>query len=94
MSENKVKEMNEKDIKKKENFYEITYKMEKALEELGGMTVILKDGTEIYAFDYTWEIEGNHLFFYFESELDEIARVPATSIKDVIPTELPRYVEY
>jgi len=101
MSENKVKEktqkiqMDEKGIKIKENFYEITAKMENAIQELGGFTVILKDGTEIYAFDYTWEIKkDNHIYFHLESELDEIAIVPATSIKDVISTELPRYIEY
>jgi len=91
---NTKKQMNEKDIMIKENFYEITGKMEKAIKELGGFTVRLKDGTEIYAFDYSWEVIDNHLFFYLQSELDDIATVPATSIKDVIPTEFQRFCEY
>ena len=86
----------EEEILRKEHFYEISEKMEKAIKKYRGFCVILKDGTEIYAFDYSWEIENGHLIFHLENEITDvidIAVVPATSIKKVVPVDFRDYLE-
>jgi hypothetical protein len=92
---NEISEI-EEEILRKEHYDEIAEKMDKAIKKYGGFCVILKDGTEIYAFNYSWEIKNGHLFFCLKNEITDaidVAVVPATSIKKVVPVDFRDYLE-